>query len=94
MRPNSSFRPTCGSGRPRVKPSLVARRRFAVVLGFVVFVAVVLVAVYLIGLGPTQAQACQRQCAASGKTGELVYKGPASPKRNPLYDIFSECECR
>jgi hypothetical protein len=77
-----------------MKLSLVARRRLAVVLGFVVFAAVGLVAVYLVGVRPTQAQACQRQCAASGKTGELVYKGPASPKRNPLYDIFSECECR
>jgi len=71
-----------------------ARRSVAVAIGFLAFCAVSLVVAYLVGLRPTQAQACERQCATVGKVGMLVYKGPPSSKRNPLYEAFSECECK
>jgi hypothetical protein len=77
-----------------MKSSLNVRRTVAVVLGFAAFIGVSLVVSLVVGLVPTQAQACHRQCAVRGKAGVLVYKGPASPKRNLLYDPFSVCECR
>lgn len=83
----------CGVS-PHVKLFTRVRRPIAVALGFLAFIAVSLLVAYLVGLRPTQAEACQRQCASAGKAGVLVYKGPPSSKRNPLYDPFSECECR
>ena len=77
-----------------MKPSLEIRRAAVVGLGFLAFIALSLLAAYLAGLVPTQGMACQLECASKGKAGVLVAKGPASPKHNPLYEVFSECECR
>jgi hypothetical protein len=78
-----------------MKLSRNARRAVAVVLGFSAFIGVSQLVAYLVGMVPSQAEACASQCAAQGKVGALVYKGPASPKpRNSLYDAFNECQCQ
>ncbi|MBX3608345.1 MAG: hypothetical protein KF871_00500 [Hydrogenophaga sp.] len=78
-----------------MKLSINVRRLVAVTIGFAAFMAVSLLVVYLVSLRPTQAQECEQKCTIAGKAGMLLYKGPPSSKdRNPLYDSFSECECR
>jgi len=48
---------------------------------------------YLMEDVPSPVQACTSKCAAYGKSGSLVYKGPDTPKE--LYKLtHSECECR
>lgn len=78
-----------------MKAPVPTRRPLLVALGFLVFVGLSVFASYLVGLRPTQAQACQKTCAALGKAGELAYNGPLSSKpRNPVYDPLSECQCK
>ena len=48
---------------------------------------------YLMEDMPSPVQVCISKCAAYGKNGSLVYKGPDTPK--DLYKLtHSECECR
>ena len=42
---------------------------------------------------PSPYEACTRKCAAQSKSGQLIYRGPATPK-SAYKDAFSECECR
>jgi hypothetical protein len=67
------------------------RQRIAVTVGLIVFIAVSLGIAFVAGLFPGPQQACIDRCSKQQKQGQLVYKGPATPKRTA---DDGECECR
>ena len=70
-----------------------SRRSLAVLLGFLLFIAVsMLVAWGTSGLSSPQ-ESCTRKCLASGRNGVLVYPGPATSK-DFYKEANSECRCQ
>ena len=69
------------------------RRLIAVLLGFFAFVAVSLVVAYSLSWFPSPQQACTKQCSVSGRSGTLVYSGPATSK-DFYKEANSTCSCQ
>ena len=72
----------------RMKPE--SRHLVTVIAGFAGFICISLIGVYVSNLLPGAVNACTNRCAAQGKEGHLVYKGPPTTK-NTTY--ASDCEC-
>jgi len=72
----------------RMKPE--SRQRITVVIGFAAFMFVCLIGAYVSTLLPGARNSCTTHCAAQGKEGHLVYKGPPTTK-DTTYS--SDCEC-
>ena len=73
--------------------SLSQRRLIAVLLGFFAFVTVSLVLAYGLSRFPSPQHACTKQCSASGRSGTLVYSGPATSK-DFYREANSTCSCQ
>ena len=73
--------------------SLSQRRSIAVLVGFLVFVALSLAVAYGTSGLPSPQQACAKKCSANGHTGTLVYSGPATTK-DFYKDANSTCSCQ
>ena len=76
--------------RRRNRMKSESRQRMTVILGFAAFMCVCLVGAYISTLLPGARNACTTRCAAQGKEGHLVYKGPPTTK-DTTYS--SDCEC-
>lgn len=76
-----------------MKLSLDAKRRWLVALGFGAFIALSLLAGYLLGLLPTIEEKCQAQCKIIGKSGHMEYIFPEQMTRGVRGRGPKECKC-
>lgn len=87
------YRHQGSQGDSSKKTSPIFGRGFVVALGFAAFIAVSVLFVYFTSGLPSPQQACTKKCASLNKSGQLVYKGPAT-SRDFYKEANSVCECR